>query len=82
MQYQIKLKPKAIKDLSRIPAKDRERVWLALETIEDNLRGDVKRLTNFTPEFRLRVGNYRVLFEIEAPVVTVYRVRPRGDAYK
>ena len=29
------------------------------------MQGNVKRLTNFTPEYRLRVGNYRILFEIE-----------------
>jgi mRNA-degrading endonuclease RelE of RelBE toxin-antitoxin system len=30
-----------------------------------DLAGDVKRLSNMTPSFRLRVGDYRVLFEIE-----------------
>ena len=33
--------------------------------MENDLAGDVKKLTNFTPEYRLSVGNYRVLFEIE-----------------
>ncbi len=38
---------------------------VALEKLKDDLTGDVKRLTNFTLEYRLRMGNYRVLFEIE-----------------
>ena len=46
------------------------------------LTGDVKKLTNFTPEYRLRVGNYRVLFEVEGGVVIVYRVLHRKDAYQ
>jgi len=46
-----------------------------------DLAGDVKRLTNFTPEFRLRVGEYRVLFEVEGNKVLIYRVRHRKDAY-
>jgi len=33
--------------------------------MENNLERDVKRLTNHTPEFRMRAGNYRALFEIE-----------------
>ncbi|MFB2880390.1 type II toxin-antitoxin system RelE family toxin [Floridanema aerugineum] len=42
---------------------------------------DVKRLTNFTPEYRLRVGDYRVLFEIEDNIILVYRIKHRSDAY-
>ena len=52
-----------------------------IEALANNLAGDVKRLTNFTPEYRLRVGNYRVLFEVEGTKVVIYRVRHRRDAY-
>lgn len=65
MQYQIEFKPKAIKDLQKIPVNDRERIINKIEAMQDDLQGDVKRLTNFTPEYRLRVGDYRVLFELE-----------------
>lgn len=49
--------------------------------LENNLAGDVKRLTNFTPEYRLRVGDYRVLFEIEGDRVIIYRIKHRSGAY-
>jgi mRNA interferase RelE/StbE len=49
--------------------------------MKDDLAGDVKHLTNFSPEFRLRVGEYRVLFEVEGNKVLIYRVRHRKDAY-
>jgi mRNA interferase RelE/StbE len=49
--------------------------------LEKSLSGDVKRLTNFTPEYRLRVGDYRVLFEIEGDRVIIYRVKHRSRAY-
>ena len=64
MHYQIEFKPKAIKDLQKIPVNDRERIINKIEAMQDDLQGDVKRLTNFTPEYRLRVGDYRVLFEL------------------
>lgn len=55
----------------------------ALEKLRDDLAGDVKRLTNFTPEYRLRVGDYRVSFEIEQTnQVVVYRVRHRREVYR
>lgn len=49
--------------------------------MQNNLTGDVKRLTNYTPEYRLRVGDYRVLLEIEEDVLVIYRVKHRKDAY-
>ena len=48
----------------------------------EDLGGDVKQLTNFTPEYRLRVGDYRVLFEIEGNTIVVYGVRHRREAYR
>jgi mRNA interferase RelE/StbE len=50
--------------------------------MENNLAGDVKKLTNFTFEYRLRVGNYRVLFEIEDTNIVIYRVKPRDKVYQ
>jgi mRNA interferase RelE/StbE len=49
--------------------------------LENNLAGDVKCLTNFTPEYRLRVGDYRVLFEIEGDRVIISRIKHRSHAY-
>jgi mRNA interferase RelE/StbE len=42
----------------------------------------VKRLTNFTPEYRLRVADYRVLFELEGNRLIVYRVKHRREVYR
>ena len=83
MRYRVDLKPRAMKDLRRVPRDDARRILEALGALKDDLSGDVKRLTNFTPEFSLRVGVYRVLFEVEeSSRVVVYRVRHRREAYK
>jgi len=50
--------------------------------MENDLQGDVKKLAHFTPEYRLRVGNYRVLFEIENEAIVIYRIKPRDKAYQ
>ncbi len=72
MKYVVEFKPRAVKDLRAIDADDARRIVAKIETLENDLSGDVKRLTNFTPEYRLRVGNYRVLFEMENDrVVTI-----------
>ncbi|HAP66256.1 MAG TPA: plasmid stabilization protein [Nitrospinae bacterium] len=82
MKYKIEFKPRAIKDLKTIPINESRRMIEKIETLQNGLTGDVKRLTNFTPEYRLRVGDYRALFEIEGEKVVIYRIKHRKDAYK
>ncbi len=81
MNYQVEFKPKAIKDLASLPAEIQIRILTKIELMQNNLTGDVKRLTNYTPEYRLRVGDYRVLFEIQEDVLVIYRVKHRKSAY-
>jgi mRNA interferase RelE/StbE len=81
MTYEIEFKPRAFKDLDGLPKSTRRRIVDKIEELADDLAGDVKRLTNFTPEYRLRVGDYRVLFEVEDNKVITYRVLHRKDAY-
>ncbi len=82
MKYSIEFKPQAVKDCKRIPQTELEKIFKKIEGLCDELHGDVKRLTDFTPEYRLRVGNYRVLFEIEKDIIYIYRIRHRKQAYK
>jgi mRNA interferase RelE/StbE len=81
MEYEIEFKPRAVKDLQSLPRSMSQRIVEKIEALRTDLAGDVKRLTNFTPEYRLRVGDYRVLFEVEASKVIIYRVKHRSDAY-
>ncbi len=83
MKYTVGLKRGAIRDLRGMQKQDATRVLDALERLADGLSGDVKRLTNFSPEYRLRVGPYRVLFEVENDKqIVVYRVVHRREAYR
>jgi mRNA interferase RelE/StbE len=81
MLYQIEFKPRALRDLRGIDRTEARRIIDRVAAMKNDLAGDVKRLTNSTPEYRLRVGNFRVLFEIEGDKVIIYRVRHRRDAY-
>jgi mRNA interferase RelE/StbE len=82
MKYSIEFKPKAIKDLRSLPKQIQDKIFEKIQLMEKDLAGDVKKLTNFKPEYRLRVGNYRVLFEIEDENIVIYRVKPRDKAYQ
>jgi len=83
MNYTVDLKPRAIKDLKHLQRQDASRIANALERLRSDLTGDVKKLTNFTPEYRLRVGQFRLLFEIENETqIIVYRIVHRREAYR
>ena len=81
MKYDFEFKPRAVKELDRLPTAQQRRIVAKIERLADGLRGDVKRLTNFTPEYRLRVGDYRVLFAIDRGKIEIYRVCHRREAY-
>jgi mRNA interferase RelE/StbE len=83
--YEIIFDKKVIKDLKRI-----DKIWQAkiIQKIDEVLRANPherKRLMgNMSNFFRLRVGDYRVIYEIidEAIMVEVIRVAHRKDVYK
>jgi len=82
MLYKIAFKPQSLKDGKKIPKKELERIFEKIEALKQDMFGDVKRLTNTEPEYRLRVGSYRILFEVEGKVIVVYRIRHRKDVYR
>ena len=57
------------------------RIRSKINCLSDGLTGDVKRLTNFSPEYRLRVGDWRVLFNIDGDMISIEQVRHRSQAY-
>jgi mRNA interferase RelE/StbE len=68
VKYRIELKPKAGKDLKELPKAELERVVELLRWLEDDLREDVKFLTNHSPEYRMRAGDYRALLDSHSTI--------------
>lgn len=76
--------PRAQKELARLPEREYERVREAIRLLTQNPRPpDCLRLTG-RDAWRIRVGNYRVIYEIndEAQVVTIQHVGHRRDVYR
>jgi mRNA interferase RelE/StbE len=82
MQYSIEFRPSALRDLKRLSPEVSRRVVQKVELLSNDLAGDVKRLVNFTPGYRLRVGDWRVLFQPQGSRVVVYRIVHRSAAYE
>ena len=59
------------------------RVKQAVERFADTGAGNVKRLQGIgPPEYRLRVGDYRVRFHQEGETIRILQVRNRREAYR
>ena len=74
----------ATKSTRRLDRPTRERIIAALEELARTRYGDMIRLQPPLPGYRLRVGGWRVLLDIdtEAGVILVHDVQPRGRAYR
>jgi len=82
MKCAVEMKPKAEKDLRAMPKDKSREMYDALLALESGLQGNIKKLTDHWPEYRLRVGNWRALFSIEGDRIVVYRIRHRREAYR
>jgi mRNA interferase RelE/StbE len=81
MRYEVEFRPAARRDLTSLSPDVARRIVKKIEAMRNDLAGDVKRLVQHQPEYRLRVGDWRVLFELAGPVIRVWRVVHRSEAY-
>ena len=83
--YEVLLERAAERALKQLPKRDFERVIVAIRALASNPRpSGCRKLVGGEGEWRLRVGDHRVLYEIDdaAHVVRVLLVRHRREAYR
>jgi len=85
MSFQIQFVPAAIRQLEKLPRRDQHRIRDAIEELAKEPRPqNVKKMVGSDNLWRLRVSNYRVLYEIHDArlVVLVIRIAHRKDIYR
>ena len=80
--YRIEIGVEALAQLRALPREQRRRIGQRLDMLLFDLQGDVKKLAGQAGKFRLRVGNYRVLFTLERDLIFVHLVKDRKNAYR
>ena len=84
-KYSVELKVSARKELERLPAKLIERIFPKLEGLASDPRPvGCKKLKGGQREWRIRVGDYRMVYTIddERLLVSVMRIRHRSEVYE
>ena len=84
--YREEFTETALKNLARYPKADQRRILERIEALatDPQTMPNVKRLVNFDVAYRLRVGDYRVLFDREdvLKIIDVIDILPRQRAYR
>ncbi|PSN14862.1 type II toxin-antitoxin system mRNA interferase toxin, RelE/StbE family [filamentous cyanobacterium CCT1] len=85
MSYRVDYDPEAIADLKRLSISGRKRIVAKIDWLADNF-DDIQPLrlaANLAGFFKLRVGDYRVIYEFDRThrVITIDRVGYRRDIY-
>lgn len=85
MSYQVQWERRAVKQARKIPKEDLTRIVEAVGRLADwpecRETLDIRPLKGHKHEYRLRLGHYRVLFDVETGlrVVSVEEVRKRDE---
>jgi mRNA interferase RelE/StbE len=85
VSYKVKFTKGAKKQLRRLPLDVQERIQARVNDLKIEPRPDgVKKLKGQENSYRIRIGDYRVVYEIEDDVlkVTVVKVKHRSEVYK
>ena len=81
---QIRYSDQALKFLTKLRKQDAKRIVSKIEQYAEDpmaLQNQVKKLTN-SIYFRLRVGDYRVIFSETGEVMKIEKIGNRGDVYR
>ncbi|MEC4892213.1 MAG: type II toxin-antitoxin system RelE/ParE family toxin [Oscillatoria sp. PMC 1051.18] len=85
MSYTVVIPKPVQKQLDSLPDVVRDRVLEKLTLLTENPRPDgVVKLKGYENEYRIRIGNYRVRYEIhdDENIVILLRCKHRQDVYK
>lgn len=81
IRYQIFIEKRAQKFIKKLPKQDKVRL---LKAISELPKGDIKPMQGYDEYFRLRVGDYRVIYRVDHGhlIICVIDAGNRGDIYK
>ena len=77
--FKIVYSKKAVKFLKKQDTSNQKRILTAISKLP--LEGDIKKLQG-TDGYRLRVGNFRILFDVNGTIIDIVDIGNRGQIYK
>jgi len=83
-KYRIEIKKSAVKELHAIPKKDLKKIVSVIASLSDDPRPEGCIKLSDGEKYRVRKGNYRILYSIEDEILVIYvvKVGHRKDVYR
>ena len=79
--YSIKWEERALRETEKLERSISTRIFKKIDGLRENLNSsDIKRLKG-NDKFRLRVGDYRVIFSVENNLIIIWKVGHRKNIY-
>ena len=80
-RYKIEYGETALNDLDKLPSRERAQILRKIDRLQQGLHGNIKRLRESDSAYRLRMGDYRILFDVEESVIVIRRIGHRKSIY-
>ena len=71
MTYRVELLPSAVRAIRKLPPEAKRRIQAVIEVLAEEPRPPSAKKLTARPEWRVRTGDYRVLYRIEDEVLTI-----------
>jgi mRNA interferase RelE/StbE len=85
VSWEVRFKPSALREFRDLPGNVQRRVGTRLDALSSDPRpAGVQKLAGGEEYYRVRVGDYRVVYAIDDParVVFIVKIGHRGDVYR
>lgn len=82
--YTIEFSPTALRDYKKLPENAVEGLNLAIDSLALNPRPSGYKKLKGRDAYRIRIGDYRIIYEIHDKILTIviFRIRHRKDVYR
>jgi mRNA interferase RelE/StbE len=81
VRYKIEYATSALESLRSIPKREADQILRKVLRLQYGLHGNIKRLQNADIAFRLRMGDYRILFDVIGDRIVIQKVGNRKEIY-
>jgi len=85
LTYRVEVKRTAAKELSKIPKHEQKRIAETIDRLAENLPNpETTKLKGNNPFHKIRVGNYRIIYEIQDDIllIIIVKIGHRKDIYR
>jgi mRNA interferase RelE/StbE len=85
MNFHVELSSKAFRSLSKLDGSNKKRAFNKIESLENTpFPTGFKKLSGENDVYRLRFGNYRILYKVSKPerTILVFRIEKRSRVYQ